>query len=320
MGGKIFVESEVGSGSTFSFILQMPIGSKEKLSEQRSSEQIDGSTLNGLKILLVDDNIDNRIVARDTLESKATVTIVEATNGLEVVDILSKEDFDIVLMDVQMPVMNGYEATQKIRNTFSSPKKDIPIIALTASVVRSDLDKCRAAGMNDYVPKPFKTHQLITAIANLTGREIKYKPNDNPDRSGQVGQQTINKEHSSIVNPDGSGQVGEWSIVDLTYLEEFCEGDKTRMQKYTNIFLDSAPVLIEQLNAALSEHNFLKIANQIHGFKTKWIMMGMNGANEIATKIELDCRRELADYSSVKKETTMLMNIIAEAINELKKV
>jgi len=299
MGGKIFVESEVGSGSTFSFILQMPIGSKEKLSEQRSSEQIDGSTLNGLKILLVDDNIDNRIVARDTLESKATVTIVEATNGLEVVDILSKEDFDIVLMDVQMPVMNGYEATQKIRNTFSSPKKDIPIIALTASVVRSDLDKCRAAGMNDYVPKPFKTHQLVSAIAKLTGREIKYKPK---------------------VNPDGSGQVGEWSIVDLTYLEEFCEGDKTRMQKYTNIFLDSAPVLIEQLNAALSEHNFLKIANQIHGFKTKWIMMGMNGANEIATKIELDCRRELADYSSVKKETTMLMNIIAEAINELKKV
>ncbi|CAN5372202.1 two-component regulator propeller domain-containing protein [soil metagenome] len=311
MGGKISIESEEGSGSTFSFTLEMPIGSKEKILEQKSSEQIDGSILNGLNILLVDDNADNRIVARDTLESKATVTIIEATNGKEAVKILLQEDFDIVLMDVQMPVMDGYQATQEIRNTFSSPKKDIPIIALTASVVRSDLDKCRAAGMNDYVPKPFKTHQLITSIAKLTGREIKYKPKDS-------GQQTINKEQSSMINghPDSYRE----SIVDLTYLEQFCEGDKIRMQKYTNIFLDSAPILIEKLNAGLSENNFQKIANQIHGFKTKWIMMGMKEANEIATKIELDCRRELTDYSSIKKETTKLISIISAAINEIRKV
>ena len=304
MGGNISIESEEGSGSTFSFTLEMPIGSREKLLEQKSSEQIDGSILNGLKILLADDNADNRVVARDTLELKANVTIVEAINGQEVMHILSKEDFDIILMDVQMPVMDGYEATRQIRNDFSSPKKDIPIIALTASVVRSDLDKCRAAGMNDYVPKPFKTHQLITSIAKLTGREIKYKPKDD-------GQQTIDKEQSSMVN-------SKWSIVDLTYLEEFCEGDKIRMQKYTNIFLDSAPVLMEKLNAGLGENNFQKIANQVHGFKTNWIMMGMYQASEIAAKIELDCRREHTDYSSVKKETANLMNIISEAINELK--
>jgi len=311
MGGKILIESEEGSGSTFLFTLEMPIGSKEKLLEQKSSEQIDESILNGLKILLVDDNIDNRIVARDTLELNASLTIVEAINGKEAIEKLSMDDFDIVLMDVQMPVMDGYEATRQIRNDILTSKKDIPIIALTASVIRSDLDKCRAAGMNDYVPKPFKTYQLITSIAKLTGREIKYKPKDN-------GQQTINKEQSPIINghPDNYRE----SIVDLTYLEEFCEGDKTRMHKYINIFLDSAPVLIEKINAALHENNFQKIANQLHGFKTKFIMMGMHEANEIATKMELDCRKEISDYSLVKKDTAKLLNIISEAINELKKV
>ncbi|MEO8085614.1 MAG: ATP-binding protein [Bacteroidota bacterium] len=325
MGGKISIESEEGSGSTFSFSLQMPIGSKEKLLEQKSTEQIDESILNGLNILLVDDNSDNRIVARDTLESKAEVKITEATNGKEALEKLSQADFDIVLMDVQMPLMDGYEATRQIRKLLS-PKNKVPVIALTASVIRSDLDKCRAAGMNDYVPKPFKTNQLISSIAKLTGREIKYRIKDN-------GQQTMVKEQSSMVNPDGPGQTGHpdpdsypddpdyrESIVDLSYLEEFCIGDKVRMRKYTNIFLESTPVLVEKLNAGLIENNFLKIANQIHGFKTKWIMMGMNGANEIATKIELDCRKELADYSSIKKETAMLINIISQAINEIKKV
>ncbi|MEO5570758.1 MAG: ATP-binding protein, partial [Bacteroidia bacterium] len=158
MDGKISIESEEGSGTTFSFEIDFAMGSKERLQEQKTAEDIDGSILNGLRILVVDDNEFNRIVAIDTLLSKAAVEIVEAHNGMEAVEWLSKKDFDVVLMDVQMPVMDGYEATRQIRNPQSAIRNHkIPVIALTASVVRSDLDKCRAAGMNDYVPKPFKT-------------------------------------------------------------------------------------------------------------------------------------------------------------------
>lgn len=101
MGGKLIVESVVNSGSTFSFALHLPIGSSENLLQQKSSEEIDGNILDGLKILLVDDNSGNRIVCRDTLESKSKVIIEEATNGQEAVALLSEKDFDIVLMDVK---------------------------------------------------------------------------------------------------------------------------------------------------------------------------------------------------------------------------
>lgn len=309
MGGRISVESEEGSGSTFSFTLDMPVGSKENLLEQKSAQQIDGSILNGLRILLADDNTDNRIVARDTLESKAKLSIVEAINGQEVIDILTREDFDVILMDVQMPVMDGYEATRKIRMDFSGAKKNIPIIALTASVVRSDLDKCRAAGMNDYVPKPFKVHQLISAIARLTGKEIKYL-------AGESRQDKMGKAQSSTLPPLHAGSHA--SIVNLNYLEEFCEGDKIRMQKYINIFLDSAPVLIGKLQAGLKEENFEQLANQVHGFKTKWIMMGMQEASEIALKIELNCRKDVPDAPGIKTEIVHLVNILTDAIVELK--
>ena len=146
MDGKISVESREGYGTTFSFEINCPIGSIERLKEQASGEHIDAGILDGLKILLADDNEYNRIVTSDTLRSKSKVEITEATNGKEVVDLLSQNDFDVVLMDVQMPIMDGYEATRHIREKFSSPKNEIPIIALTASVIRSDLDKCRAAG------------------------------------------------------------------------------------------------------------------------------------------------------------------------------
>lgn len=288
MKGELTVESTIGSGTTFSFEITLPKGSKEKLEAAKSPQQVDGSILNGLKILLVDDNADNRTVVKDTLEAKTKIIFTEAVNGKEALDIFSKQDFDIILMDVQMPVMNGLEATQKIRNEFSSPKKDVPIAAFTASVIRSDLDKCREAGMNDYIPKPFKPAQLFTTIAKLTGRDIKFLDNDT---SYKAKNQEIKRQDA-----------------DLTYLEEFCNGNTEKMQKYINIFLESAPVLIDRLNIALKKDDFEEIANQVHGFKTKFVMMGMEQAKELAIKIELDCRAEHPDMAHIKNQTEQIIN------------
>ena len=283
MGGNIFIESEVGSGATFSFSINLAIGLKEKLLKQHLSEQIDGSILDGLTILLVDDNADNRIVCRDTLESKSKVEIIEATNGEEALEKFAQHNFDIVLMDVQMPVMNGYEATQQIRNNFASPKKNVPIIALTASVIRSDLDKCRKAGMNDYVPKPFKPVQLFTAIAILANREIKYIKS----------KAAVQKNEQLTVSPH----------IDLTFLDNFCEGNRAKMKKYILIFLDSVPVFISKLNVAMTEFDAEEIASQVHGFKTKFAMMGMEQARLLGTQLEADCRAELPEKTVVQAST-----------------
>src|SRR5688572_20715719 len=174
MEGEITIESEPGAGSTFSFIINYPEGSLQKVLDQKSSEQIDGSILNGLRILIADDNEYNRTVACDSLKSKANVQITEAIHGADALEKLSQQKFDVILMDIQMPVMDGYEATRTIRRDFPNPINTIPVIALTASVIRSDLDKCRQAGMTDYVSKPFRVSQLLTTIAKVTGRELRY--------------------------------------------------------------------------------------------------------------------------------------------------
>ena len=296
MGGKIDIESEEGAGTVFSFEINLPIGSMERMEEQRSSEQIDGSILNGLKILVVDDNEYNRVVVQDTLKLMAEVEIFQAVNGREAIIQAEENNFDVILMDVQMPIMDGFEATQHIRQKFSAPENLTPIIALTASVIRSDLDKCRAAGMNDYVPKPFKPYQLISAIARATGREMKFatKKTDAVDREKE--------NHSSVTN--------------LSYLEKFCEGDKMLMQKYINMFIASAPVLIEKLNTALLNNDLEEIASQVHGFKTKWIMMGMTESKALAQILEQQCRGKEQDIS-VKENVLKLMEQIRVAIMEL---
>jgi signal transduction histidine kinase/DNA-binding NarL/FixJ family response regulator len=277
MGGELNVESETGKGSIFSFVLELPVGSAENLESRRKSEEvIDGSILNGLRILLADDNEYNRVVAADTLKSKADVVIMEATNGREAIELLKQHDFDVVLMDVQMPELDGYQATEQIRNPQSAIRNhNVPVIALTASVIRSDLDKCRAAGMDDYVPKPFKASQLIQAIANVTGKQLKSESrNPVPDST----QETRN---SKLQTPDS---------LDLSYLRNFCEGDESRMKKYISMFLESILPFKEKLEQAVADNNFEEIAKQVHAMKPKFMMMGMKEAHTLAVQIESGLR------------------------------
>lgn len=296
MGGKISVESEEGAGTTFLFEINLPVGSPERLFAQRTAGEIDGNILNGLKILVADDNEFNRIVTCDSLLSKAQVEITEAHNGKEAIDLLSREDFDVVLMDVQMPVMDGYEATRQIRDPQTAVRNHaVPVIALTASVVRSDLDKCRAAGMNDYVPKPFKIFQLISAIAKAAGREIKF--------TAAAGVESKVKNNGSVIN--------------LSYLEKFSDGDKERMKKYTGMFLDTAPLLINNLNDALAKNDLKEIATQVHSYKTKWIMMGMNESKDLALKIEKQCR-DNTNGSAINENIRVLIKQIETAVKEVK--
>ncbi|MEI6061213.1 MAG: ATP-binding protein [Bacteroidota bacterium] len=297
MGGTISIESEEGAGTVFSFEITCPEGSAGNMETRQTNEQLDGSILDGLRILIVDDNEYNRIVVRDTLLSKSSVDLSVATNGIEAVDFAQKKDFDVVLMDVQMPLMDGYEATRQIRNSESASRnRDVPIIALTASVVRTDLDKCRAAGMNDYVPKPFRVSQLITAIAKAAGREIRLLDQKSTRTAGR--------------KETGTG------VSDLAYLEKFCEGDKVRMRKYIHMFLDTAPVLTEKVTSALASGDYGEIAGQVHAFKTKWIMMGMNDSKELALKIEMDCRQEIKG-PFLDENIQHLLLYIRQAMTEL---
>ena len=175
MGGHIGVESELGVGSRFFFVLTMKVA-KEKAPESngvvqgRPDEEPVESVALDLNILLAEDNPINQVFARRVLEQLgAHVTI--ANNGQEALDLVQAHDFDLVLMDCQMPELDGYEATRQIRK-LGAKYSDLPVIALTAFAMAEDRDICLAAGMNDYVTKPVDRKILIKTIGKWVNAKI----------------------------------------------------------------------------------------------------------------------------------------------------
>ncbi len=174
MEGKIGIESEMGKGSKFYFTAKFgrskselsilgarnlkPGGNKKENVEDHSFQKFNA------RVLVAEDNPTNQIVAQGMLEvTGCTVDMVE--NGVEAVKAVKNSDiYDIIFMDCQMPVMDGYEASEKIRKMMKQSNRDIPIIALTANAMKGDRKKCITAGMNDYLPKPFDKSQLIDIL------------------------------------------------------------------------------------------------------------------------------------------------------------
>ncbi len=167
--GSIWVESEKGKGSKFHFIIPYLIAeTKAEAMPKEGLQNNSADTLKGVRILLVEDNAFNVVVAQEELEDAIEGVYVEvAENGLIAVEKLKSSIFDIILMDVQMPVMNGFEATKAIRN-LDSEKANTPIIAMTANVLKEEVDLCYHAGMNDFIGKPFDIDELLHKIYNLT--------------------------------------------------------------------------------------------------------------------------------------------------------
>ena len=160
-GGSILVKSKVDEGSTFSFTLSFR---KTDVESKKESGQVElDKEIIDIKILVVEDIKLNQLLMKTILDDFEFEYDI-ASNGKIAIEKLQTETYDIILMDLQMPIMNGFEATEYIRNTL---KLKIPIIALTADVTTVDLEKCKAAGMNDYVSKPLDERILYTKIIEL---------------------------------------------------------------------------------------------------------------------------------------------------------
>jgi signal transduction histidine kinase/CheY-like chemotaxis protein len=168
MSGNIWVDSEPNVGSTFHFTVRLKKqhGTPPQIdkAKSKSSEGISQSIagLFGVKILLVEDNEINQELVRELLVAKG-ITIETAYDGQEALDLLAKQEFDGVLMDCQMPIMDGYEATSQIRK--QEKLKDLPIIAMTANAMRGDREKVLAVGMNDHIAKPIKPEVMFVTMA-----------------------------------------------------------------------------------------------------------------------------------------------------------
>ncbi|MEF2145926.1 MAG: PAS domain S-box protein [Desulfovibrionaceae bacterium] len=170
MGGDMSLESVKGEGSRFSFVLELPVADKDADSESSvpGPEENDQS-MPGRRVLLAEDNELNQEFLTFFLE-EANHQVRVAGNGLEVLKALDEEEFDIVLMDIQMPEMDGMEATRLIRKGRTKASTQIPIVALTAYAMKGDRERMLEAGMDDYLSKPVEMDQLLAIIARLTGQ------------------------------------------------------------------------------------------------------------------------------------------------------
>ena len=177
MNGTIAIESEINQGTKVTLVLSFkkkavlnPVAKPEELWPESSNLTHIGE----LRILLAEDNTINQLLAQ-TILNQFGFHVDTAENGKIAIDYVSKNTYDIVLMDLKMPEMDGYETSRYIRTKFTSPKSDVPIIAITADVTKADIESYQASGMNDYIIKPFNQAELLNKIVSFTSAAKKQK-------------------------------------------------------------------------------------------------------------------------------------------------
>lgn len=258
MGGELKAQSTIGKGSKFYFSLNCE-KTDEKLKKDIAIVS-NAELVKGLKVLLVEDNDINRFMALTILEGWSCITDI-AINGEEAISQLREKSYDIVLMDVRMPVLDGISATKIIRNDL---KLDTPIIALTANAIKGDNDKCIEAGMNDYISKPFQQTELLSLL-------IKHTKKTN----------AVASPPASTVKPK-KNQV----LVDLTKLKETTNNDQAFMSKMIQLFIDNSPSQLNEIEVALAQGNWEQIGNQAHKIKPSVDYLANASLQEMVRSIE----------------------------------
>jgi CheY-like chemotaxis protein len=175
LGGDVtLVQTDLGRGSTFMVTIELKVLLQQPSPPPIAPDQLRTSqSLQGMRILIVEDSLDNQLLAEQYLNREGARTVV-AHHGAQALEEIMKSNFDFVLMDMQMPIMDGYTATSQLRKM----GYQMPIVALTAHAMKEDLQKCLSAGCDDYLCKPFRRNQLIEIITrhcrNFEPTELKY--------------------------------------------------------------------------------------------------------------------------------------------------
>jgi PAS domain S-box-containing protein len=290
--GSINVKSNEGLGSTFTFSIPYELGSRANIKGHLAKgSALLKKTLRDLSVLLVEDNDVNRLYASSILKIW-DCKIDTAENGYVAVEKVKNESYDIVLMDIQMPVMDGFEATKAIR-ALDSDKKNLPIIALTANATRSSVEQCMANGMNDCLSKPFTPEDLYNKLTlfkrNGSSKKVK-EPMESKNQS-----------------------------LDLAYLHKMSNNNQKFIDEMLAALLRSIPKSIEEINLNTENKDWESLARVIHKLKPSLTLMGLHGAKEIALVLE-DLAKHKKNIANIKGYSKDLSERLKNAMQELQEL
>jgi len=289
MGGKLSLSSKknVGSNFYFSIDLQIVEGNYNRVPEQEAKK--DHESLKGYSILLVEDNKLNQILATAMLETWGTKVSI-ASNGQEAVDILEKEKYDLILMDLQMPVMDGIMATGIIREKMNIAT---PILALSANVVKGIVEKCIDAGMQGYISKPFESDDLFSKIYNLVTKDPSTgKTEENPPED--------------IV------------VADVTRLAKMIGSDPIQLNKMISKFLEITPAYLAELNKGNSANDLEAIAKASHKIKSSIDLVSAPVMCELILMINLNSSKgcDIEDLKPLITKFNMYFKLLETQLHQ----
>ncbi len=282
-GGSIRVKSIVDEGSIFSFTLSFQKTNSEAELENEIVEL--DTEIKNIKVLVVEDIPLNQLLMKTLLDEFGFARDI-AENGKIAIEKLKTNDYDIILMDLQMPEMNGFEATEYIRETMNSK---IPIIALTADVTTVDLAKCKAVGMNDYIAKPVDERLLYSKIIGIL-----KKPK-------------LEKTSTSLAKNQECKNITEKKIkcIDLVYLNQKTKSNPKLMMEMISLYLSQTPPLINTIKQSLEDKNWQLLGAAAHKMIPSFSIMGI-GANfeNLAKKIQ--------EFAVVQEHTEKINDLVVQ--------
>lgn len=324
--GEIEVKSKPGSGTTFIFSLPYLISSKPvEVKENNDSSTLD---ISKLKILIAEDNKVNQMVIKKTFSDWNTSVDI-AENGVKVLEALRENDYDIILMDIQMPEMDGYTAVKNIRSEFDEPKKSIPIMAMTAHASPIEKQKCLDAGMQDYISKPFDPYTLkkkIVALCEFGSPSTNEEPKFNairrintPSSSASKKQQPmqINELGEEIALKNKIEKKVGYSPINLTYLKQISGDNHAFFIEMIETFLNLTPEALDKMNECIQKQNWDELKNIAHRIKPSYAYLGLKDVQSTLTKIE-NWNNDSDDKNIITELVSDLELCSKNAFNELR--
>ncbi|MUM76558.1 response regulator [Pseudodesulfovibrio sp. F-1] len=309
MGGVLAVESEEGRGSTFSFAVRFGVGDPEALEADRAEVEA-APPRPGLRVLLADDNALNRSLALDLLAEKG-YEAVAVENGAQALEAVRSQRFDLVLMDVQMPVMDGITATRAIRDPGSGAlDPQVPIVALTAHALKGDRERFLGAGMNGYIAKPIRIDDFYATVAAAVSSDSAALDDSSEGKGGHASQ------GDCTAGPPDRTDKGCHAFDRETALE-MLGGNRALLGRMDAIFLRDTPRDLEDLAEALASRRLDEAGRLAHSIKGSAKTVGGRRAGALAEQVEFFCRQQ--DHASAAREYKTLESEVRSALEFLKR-